>query len=71
MTDRLTLHYSLQDIADYFRECFKNASPGSSAQVRFDHYIAAAEEADRLLKEQGDMGDWRPDDDGTGNCPRN
>lgn len=52
MIDRLTLHYTLQDIADYFRECFKNASPGSSAQARFDRYIVAAEEADRLLKEQ-------------------
>lgn len=55
MIDRLTLHYTLRDIADYFRECFKNASPGSSAQVRFDRYIVAAEEADRLLKEQESM----------------
>ena len=32
MIDRLTLHYSLQDIADYFRECLKK--PGDLWHIR-------------------------------------
>ena len=49
MIDRLTVHFYLQDIADYFRLLHKFAV--RPAQHRYERYIEAAMEADRLLQE--------------------
>ena len=50
MMTNTDLHHVLIDIADYFRECRKNAAQGSSAEVRFDVYVSAILDADKLLK---------------------
>ena len=49
MIDRLTVHFYLQDMADYFRLLHKYAA--RPAQHRYERYIEAAMEADRLLQE--------------------
>lgn len=47
-----TMHHVLMDIADYFRECKSNSAIGSAAEKRFDVYVSAITDADRMLKEQ-------------------
>lgn len=64
MIYRETMHHILQDIADYFRACRKNAAPGSAAEVRFERYVSAVTEADKRLKEMERY-------DGSGNRARN
>ena len=50
MMDAETLHYTLQDIADYFQECRKNAAPRSAGEKRFGLYVTAVLEADERLQ---------------------
>ncbi len=50
--DLESVHHALNDIKDYFRECRKNARQGGAADRRFDRYIEAVEEADKLILDQ-------------------
>ena len=49
MLDSLAMHFYLLDMADYFRMLHKFAV--RPAQHRYERYIEAAMEADRLLQE--------------------
>ena len=55
MTDKEKLVVLLDEIAEYFRECRENASPGSKARAHFRELQDAAAEASRLLGYQA----WR------------